>query len=36
MEGLLDEFYEDNGDRYIDDTEDLSTLRELGAQVRDI
>lgn len=33
MEGLVEEFYEDNGDNYIDDTEDLSELQSRGARV---
>lgn len=34
MEGLADEFYEDDGDTYIDDTEDLSDLAARGATIQ--
>jgi hypothetical protein len=33
MEGLVEEFYEDNGDNYIDDTEGLTDLAARGAQI---
>ena len=36
LEGLFDEFYEDNGDEYTDDSDDLSEITAMGAKVRRI
>ena len=33
MEGILEEFYEDDGDNYVDDTRDLSDVESRGAKV---
>lgn len=36
MEGLLDEFYEDNGDNYIDESESLTDLASRGVRVTQV